>query len=89
MGTIHRFERTIPHTRMEGAIATAVVAAIAFHPVVTPAEALTMSPDELLYFTDTPVAHVAAFRDFERDLMIERRNRVAFRDVELRQGSRA
>lgn len=75
MGTIHRFERTIPHTR--SALATAVVAGIAFHPVVTANGAALMTPDELLYFTDTPVAHVAAYRDFERDLYRERRARQA------------
>lgn len=94
MGTIHRFERTIPHTR--NALATAVVAGIAFHPVVTASEAALMTPDELLYFTDTPVAHVAAYRDFERDLTRDRQMRLAERGHayraslgEQRQGSRA
>ena len=75
MGTVHRFERTIPHSR--NVFATSIVAAIAFHPVETPADAASMTPDELLYFTDSPVAHVAAMRDFERDLHRERRARQA------------
>jgi hypothetical protein len=47
----------------------------AIHPVFTQADISHMSPHELNYFTDTPIAHVVAFRDFERDLMLERRRR--------------
>lgn len=96
MGTVHRFERTIPHSR--NTFAAGMVAAIAFHPVITPSEAARMSPEELLHFTDTPVAHVAAFRDFERDLYRERIAAIADQTRfdrlpgelrEQRQGSRA
>jgi hypothetical protein len=45
------------------------------HPAISPSIAAGMSAHELLYFTDTPVSHVAAYRDFERDLIRERRNR--------------
>ena len=107
MGTVHRFERTIPHSR--NLLATAVVAGIAFHPVITPADIafhpvitpadiVDMDPDQLLYFTDTPAAHVAAYRDFERELYRERRaaradetrfDRTPGPLREQRQGSRA
>lgn len=49
-------------------------AVVAVHPAVTPADVLLMSPHERAYFTDEPVAHRVAQLDFERDLMIERRN---------------
>jgi len=48
---------------------------MALHPVLTAADQARMSPSELLHFTDTPVAHIAAFRDFELDAMRERRRR--------------
>jgi hypothetical protein len=46
---------------------------VTVHPVLTQADISRMSAHELAYFTDTPVSHVVAFRDFERDLMLERR----------------
>lgn len=48
------------------------------HPVLGAAAINAMSPHEQLYFTDTPACHVAAFRDFQRAVMIERRNADAF-----------
>lgn len=54
------------------------------HPVLNPADMAGMLAHELLYFTDTPVAHVAAFRDFQRDLAIEARNRETLRIIAAR-----
>jgi hypothetical protein len=46
--------------------AAALVAGIAFHPVINESDRARMSPRELLYFLDTPTSHVAAFEDFKR-----------------------
>ena len=54
------------------------------HPAVTPADVLLMTPHERAYFTDEPVAHRVAQLDFERDLMIERRNREIERSMRRR-----
>lgn len=48
------------------------------HPALSQAEIACLSPHERLYFTDEPVAHLAARADFERHLMIEKRNADAF-----------
>lgn len=59
---------------------TAAIAAVAAtaHPALSRAELACLSPHERLYFTDEPVAHLAARADFERHLMIEKRNADAF-----------
>lgn len=44
----------------------------ATHPVLTAADVAHMDAHELAYFTDAPVAHAVAFRDFERHITIER-----------------
>ncbi len=44
----------------------------ATHPVLNRRDIAHMDAHELSYFTDAPVAHAVAFRDFERHLTIER-----------------
>lgn len=45
------------------------------HPTLSPADISTMSPDELAFFTDAPVAQVCAFYDFRRQWLIDERNK--------------
>lgn len=55
-----------------------------FHPVITPADRATMNVHELAFFTDDPVAHAVAFRDYQRQRMIEARNADAAAAIERR-----
>lgn len=50
----------------------------AIHPVITAGDMRTMNAHELAFFTDSPVNHVVAFRDFQRAAMIDARNTEAF-----------
>lgn len=43
------------------------------HPAITAADLHTMTVAELDYFTDAPVAHAKAFRDFQEAELRERR----------------
>lgn len=52
--------------------AAALVAGIAFHPVISEQDRAHMSVAEQLYFTDTPAAHIAAFEDFRRQTRLSR-----------------
>ena len=54
------------------------------HPVISRSERAAMSVHELLFFTDEPVAHAAAFRDYQRARQIEMRNADAAAAAERR-----
>lgn len=49
-----------------------------FHPVISAADRRNMSAHELAFFTDDPVSHVVAFRDYHRQLRIEQSRAEAF-----------
>lgn len=59
---------------------------LAMHPAI--GQRPTMSAHELAFFTDAPIAHEVAYRDFQRDLIIEARNAAA-RDAFLRRDREA
>lgn len=54
------------------------------HPVIADGQRAAMSVHELLFFTDEPGAHAAAFRDYQRARMIEARNADAAAAIERR-----
>jgi hypothetical protein len=49
------------------------------HPAFTPQQIHMLPVSEQLRFTDTPAAHVLAYRDFEHAQLVERRARNAYR----------
>lgn len=48
------------------------------HPTLTPGDVSRMSVQELGYFTDAPVAHLVAQKDFLRDQSFERARTMSF-----------
>ncbi len=56
-----------------------------FHPALTAADRAAMSVNELSFFTDDPVAHAVAYRDYQRARQIETRNAEIAEYLERRQ----
>ena len=72
--TIHIFHPMTPARREH-----------AYHPALSAADISRMSAHELNYFTDSPVAHVAAYLDFRRENMLDARRRDAMAKVVRRE----
>ncbi len=59
----------------------------AYHPALTAADVVRMTPHELNYFTDAPAAHVCAYLDFRREMMLDARRRDALAHIRDREAA--